>query len=106
MYVRCVPAFPCHDIVPCGLRYGIAILGLVEEVGGKGKVGDPGAVVLVDADVSDTSLELDPVDVIHKIFLSFFVVKLLLPHILCALGRLGQSKAKNAIAGHCTAVFS
>lgn len=87
VYIRDVLAFPRYHVVPCCLRNCCSVSGLVEQVGGKRKVGYPHPVVLVGAYYSYASLELDPVDVFHKIF----VLELLfvfLPHILCALCRL------------------
>ena len=68
VYIRNILAFPGHYVVPCGFGNGRSVPGLVKQVGGKRKVGDPHPVVLVGAYYSYASLELDPVDVFHKIF--------------------------------------
>ena len=68
VYIRNVLAFPCDYVMPCCLGNRSPISGLVKQICGKRKVGDPHSVVLVGAYYTYASLELDPVDVFHKIF--------------------------------------
>ena len=64
-------AFPCDYVVPCGFGNSTSVTCLVKNISCKREVCNSAPVVLVSTDASDTSLELDPVDVIHKISLSF-----------------------------------
>lgn len=87
IYIWNLLAFPGHYVVPRGLGNSRSVPGLVKQVGGKRKVGYPHSVVLVGAYYAYASLELDPVDVFHKIFVLGLLL-IVLPHILCALCRL------------------
>ena len=86
--IRHILAAPGNDIVPGCFRCRHIILPLVGNIGCKGKVDYLLAADFIHPYASYVPFQFDSVDVVHKISL----VKITLPHILCALCRLTEGK--------------
>ena len=84
VYIRGVLTLPRYYVVPCRFGNGSSVPCLVQQVGGKRKIGYYHPVMLVGAYYSHASLELDPVDVFHKIFVLKIVVDCSSPHLMRA----------------------
>ena len=82
MDIRVILTFPNHYIVPCSLCRSTFPC-LVKHFCGNGKVRNFCSVVLIGSNTADQALELNSVNVFHKI-LSLFILNFASPHLMRA----------------------